>query len=156
MLFLIHFRFRNRIGLNWFHEKIFIKLQFLRARNRNAKSFLTSFTSDRGPTFSRSSVGHLRNKFTFLICWKSYVVYNWDTSLNWERKWQKEFSNDSIFWHMTRTATKEGLLFLTKAENWAEMSSKMWQVQSFRYNGQGGMFLWKYNVTNLGFLNHLI
>ena len=150
MLFLIHFRFRNWIFFKLVSRKNRYKTSNSARRKRKCKIFFNRF-HDRGPIFSRSSVGHLRNKFILPFWSVENPIYNWDTSLNWERKWQKEFSNDSIFWHMTRTATKEGLLFLTKAENWAEMSSKMWQVQSFRYNGQGGMFLWKYDVTNLDF-----
>ena len=148
MLFLIHFRFRNWIFFKLVSRKNRYKTSNSARRKRKCKIFFNQFhersaIADRGPIFSRSSVGHLRNKFILPFWSVENPIYNWDTSLNWERKWQKEFSNDSIFWHMTRTATKEGLLFLTKAENWAEMSSKMWQVQSFRYNGQGGMFLWK-------------
>ena len=150
MLFLIHFRFRNWICYKLVSRKNRYKTSNSARRKRKCKIFFNQF-HDRDPIFSRSSVGHLRNKFILPFWSVENHIYNWDTSLNWERKWQKEFSNDSIFWHMTRTATKEGLLFLTKAENWAEMSSKMWQVQSFRYNGQGGMFLWKYDVTNLDF-----
>ena len=84
LLFLIPFRFRKCICLKLVSRKNRYKTS--NSARRKRKYFLTSFTSDRGPIFSRSSVGHLWNKFILPFWSVENHIYNWDTSLNWERE----------------------------------------------------------------------